>query len=453
VFYEQYGVLEVDPLYLKDYCKLFVEKSAKPEKPEENLSPKLGIKARVKGKLKKILKKLIPSKTRQWLRKNWFGEGPLGRYWFIPHKLRKGLKYAWFGPDSLRPKPIKQERRSRKLLAPEITVGKNFYPITLMADDVVIDLGAIWAVEGLMETIEKYKRQIGFRLVTMIYDLIPIRNPQFFEEIAVENFTAATEWQLRNSDLIFAISNYVKSDISKYALEIKINVCPVETILLGSDLAKRTNKITESKQLDSSNLMSNELAPYVLTVGTIEVRKNHFGMYLAWKRLRKLLHEKTPHLVIAGKPGWLAGGIIHHMQHDPETRDLIKVMTEVSDDKLTELYENCLFTLYPSFEEGWGLPVEESMVYGKLCITSNRSSMPEVGKEYADYVEPDDINSIVNAIIKALEPDYRKNRENLIQEKFKPNTWESCVKGIDEILIKHFGKGENKSIADKKGGY
>jgi glycosyltransferase involved in cell wall biosynthesis len=113
-------------------------------------------------------------------------------------------------------------------------------------------------------------------------------------------------------------------------------------------------------------------------------------------------------------------------------------MTEVSDDKLTELYENCLFTLYPSFEEGWGLPVEESMVYGKLCITSNRSSMPEVGKKYADYVEPDDINSIVNAIIQALDPDYRKNREKLIQETFKPNSWESCALQIEGIIKKYF---------------
>jgi hypothetical protein len=232
---------------------------------------------------------------------------------------------------------------------------------------------------------------------------------------------------MRNSDVLLAISEYVKNEIISHARRNQIEIGPVEKIVLGANV---TN-------VEKKGLLNN-MPPFVVTVGSIEARKNHYGMYMAWKKLKRTLGESTPHLIMAGKPAWQGNEIIYLVQHDPETRDLIKVMTEVSDDKLTELYENCLFTLYPSFEEGWGLPVEESMVYGKLCITSNRSSMPEVGKEYADYVEPDDINSIVNAIIKAIDPNYRKNREKLIQEKFKPNSWESCAMQIEGIINKYF---------------
>ena len=65
----------------------------------------------------------------------------------------------------------------------------------------------------------------------------------------------------------------------------------------------------------------------------------------------------------------------------------------LTDADLKVLYEGCLFTLFPSFYEGWGLPVTESLAFGKPCIASNRSSIPEAGGKLARYIDPNNLTN------------------------------------------------------------
>jgi glycosyltransferase involved in cell wall biosynthesis len=66
----------------------------------------------------------------------------------------------------------------------------------------------------------------------------------------------------------------------------------------------------------------------------------------------------------------------------------IILKSDVSDEELDALYDKCMFTIYPSLYEGWGLPISESLGKGKLCVCSNTSSMPEAGREFALYIDP-----------------------------------------------------------------
>jgi hypothetical protein len=83
-----------------------------------------------------------------------------------------------------------------------------------------------------------------------------------------------------------------------------------------------------------------------------------------------------------------------------------------------------LFTLFPSFYEGWGLPVTESLCYGKVPVTSNSSSLPEAGGEFAEYFtigDDDKLFALVQRLI--YNPEYRYQREQLIKQNYQPRHW------------------------------
>jgi glycosyltransferase involved in cell wall biosynthesis len=80
----------------------------------------------------------------------------------------------------------------------------------------------------------------------------------------------------------------------------------------------------------------------------------------------------------------------------------VRVIHAPSDRELAWLYQNCLFTAYPSLYEGWGLPVGESVWFGKYCVASQATSIPEVCGDLLDYVDPNDLASICACLRKYI---------------------------------------------------
>ena len=111
---------------------------------------------------------------------------------------------------------------------------------------------------------------------------------------------------------------------------------------------------------------------------------------VAFRAFEKLLNERNdvPYLVCVGRLGWRAEEFLFACQDSDFLHGKIKILSDISDNELVALYTNCLLTIYPSFYEGWGLPVGESLGLGKVCITSNLTSLPEVGGDFARYVDP-----------------------------------------------------------------
>jgi glycosyltransferase involved in cell wall biosynthesis len=108
------------------------------------------------------------------------------------------------------------------------------------------------------------------------------------------------------------------------------------------------------------------------------------------------------------------------------------VLADASDDELAALYRGCLFTVYPSFFEGWGLPIIESLAFGKPCLASDRTSLPEAGGNLACYADPDDLNAWYTVIRKLLEhPGELALWEERIRHEFKPT---DCSATIDALL-------------------
>jgi len=189
--------------------------------------------------------------------------------------------------------------------------------------------------------------------------------------------------------------------------------------------------------LNNNNYIVNEdikkLPPFILTVGTIEYRKNHITLINAYRLLVSEGNMDLPALVIVGRPGWLDNSLAYQIENDPSIHNLVHVYSDVSDDDLDYLYRNCLFTVYPSIYEGWGLPVAESLRYGKQCITSNSSSMLEIAPELTRFAHPLKVEEWARSIYELTnDPDMLARENSKVSESYLGTTWEQCA---NEILV------------------
>jgi glycosyltransferase involved in cell wall biosynthesis len=159
---------------------------------------------------------------------------------------------------------------------------------------------------------------------------------------------------------------------------------------------------------------------FVLAVGTLEPRKNLPRLVEAYRRLPAELQDAHP-LVVVGALGWETG----------ETLDALRSLGEravmlgyTSDQALAELYRRCALFCYPSLGEGFGLPVLEAMAAGAAVLTSNVSSLPEVGGDAVEYANPHDVDGIASALESLLaSPQRREELGELARERAKEFSW------------------------------
>jgi glycosyltransferase involved in cell wall biosynthesis len=141
--------------------------------------------------------------------------------------------------------------------------------------------------------------------------------------------------------------------------------------------------------------------------------------------------DAVPSLIFAGQIGWLVDDLLADLMASDYLGGKIVLMPGLSDAELRQAYHSSLFTVFPSLCEGWGLPIAESLMHGKFCVASNRTSIPEVGGDLVDYFDPaneDDVLAKIERLL--LDPGYLKAREARLQAEYRPRTWTDCVHAL-----------------------
>ncbi len=141
--------------------------------------------------------------------------------------------------------------------------------------------------------------------------------------------------------------------------------------------------------------------PYVLSVGTVQPRKNYIRLIHAFNQLTNQLTNQPPiQLLIAGGRGWLYQGILAEAEKHP---DRVRLLGFVDEADLPALYRNAALFAFPSLYEGFGLPVLEAMACGVPVVCSDASSLPEVAGDAALLVDPHDEDALAEAMARGLE--------------------------------------------------
>jgi glycosyltransferase involved in cell wall biosynthesis len=164
---------------------------------------------------------------------------------------------------------------------------------------------------------------------------------------------------------------------------------------------------------------------FLLTVGTIEPRKNIPTLVAAFE---KLPADSKLQLVIAGGNGWLSSPSLKAIENSPR-RNRIVLTDYLNDEDLRELYSSCLVFVYPSLYEGFGLPPIEAMACGAPVVVSNTPALVESTGGAANVADPNDAGDVARVILQLLtDTDERQRLITASQQRAAELTWADAAR-------------------------
>ncbi|HYX30235.1 MAG TPA: glycosyltransferase family 1 protein [Pyrinomonadaceae bacterium] len=230
-------------------------------------------------------------------------------------------------------------------------------------------------------------------IVTTIHDLSFEHLPETFKRRSRLQMRVTIRRTARHAARIIAISEYSRRDIVR-TYDIDPEIITVTPIAPPPNLAHVTNEMA-LKQVRQTYGIEGD---YILSLGSIQPRKNLVRLIEAYSLLRRMQPEgKLPQLVLAGKRGWLDRETMRAAERE-EAGGGIRFTGYVADEHLSALYSGATCFVYASYFEGFGLPVLEAMKCGAPVVAGNRTSIPEVAGEAALLFDPFDVHSLVEAL-------------------------------------------------------
>lgn len=273
----------------------------------------------------------------------------------------------------------------------------------------------------------------GAKVVT-IHDLSVFTMPQCHPYERVKRLSKEMEVSLNRADMIITDSEYVKKEIiAHWGLpEAKIGVVK---LACGEDFYPRSSQDVQ-QTMDKYGLV---YQGYTLYAGTIEPRKNLSNLVKAYQQLPLRVRNQYP-LVLAGHNGWNNAEIFEQIERG-QHQGWVKHLGFVPNDNLPHLFSAAKLFVFPSLYEGFGLPVLEAMASGIPTITSNKSSLPEVGGNAVLYAAPLDVDGMTNLLFKGLfHEDWREEAIQLGLNQANCFSWNRCAEETAAIYKLAFNK-------------
>ncbi|MBD2490177.1 glycosyltransferase [Aulosira sp. FACHB-615] len=279
------------------------------------------------------------------------------------------------------------------------------------------------------------------RIITL-YDLIPILYPQYFNYNS-EHIVKTIIDQIDPNDFVCCISESTQQDICAYRQNLNHNQ------VLVTHLAADQEKFYPCTDSDVINQVKQKYKipnqPYLLTLSTLEPRKNIAHVIRAFLRLIQTHNIHDLNLVLVGTKGWQYEEIFAEIDKFQELKDRIIITGFVPDEDLAPLYSGALAFLYVSFYEGFGLPPLEAMQCGTPVITSNTSSLPEVVGDAGIMLDPNDTSGLENNILRLYsEPELRKNLAKKSLQQAQNFSWDKYIQ--ETIKIYELAKAKSQTL-------
>lgn len=282
--------------------------------------------------------------------------------------------------------------------------------------DCVVCLGGSWNTLDLFRYLQKADllKPGAADLAVLVPDMIPTLSKCVTGAVAVPQFEHWLKELMRLGAPFLVNSDSMLNDLKKWCSRHDYSDVNVAKFAFGDEMVLLSGNCVRA------DVLALEGRPYVLAVGPFTGRKNGGNLIRAWRSIAaRLPQDRLPLLVFAGSEA--GDGVVRcGLSEDVAAWDKLRFILSPNDFDLHRLYKNCLFTVYPSLYEGWGLPISESLWHGKVCATSNVSSMPEVGGKRCEYFDPTDPSDMAQVI------------ERLIRN---PAYLEACARRIDHAQL------------------
>ncbi len=279
---------------------------------------------------------------------------------------------------------------------------------------------------GLLDSELFIELKTSYRAEFIIYihDIIPIEYPEYCRPGSKQDHIRRLENINRiNAFLIF--NSVDTSDRVNRFFESNFGTRPRSIVsYIGADNV--AHSAGDPKALFSE--------PYFVVVGTIEGRKNHLGLLQIWRDFA-MSEELTPKLIIIGKRGWNNASVIDMLKLCDSIKPHVLELNDLADDQLFGIVRSASAMLFPSFSEGWGMPLVEALSLGVPVICSDIPVFREASRGVSEYIHPLDLQKWRATILEYAAPDSPRRAAAVTRiADYHPPSWQDMFDQFDTVL-------------------
>lgn len=274
---------------------------------------------------------------------------------------------------------------NEKILRPQKKLMSSIWRIHFIKKDIKAKTLDIF--HGLSSEIPLFVNWKNTKTVVTIHDLIFLKYPQYYHYFDALIYKFKYKYACHKADKIIAISEQTKNDIIHH-FDIPENKIEVIYQSIQNIYRKEITEV-ERKAITKKYKIND---PFILSVGTLEPRKNQLNIVKAFHQL----NDRNLELVLVGRGKKYKDEILAYIENNKIEN--IKVLSDVKTEDLPALYQSCLTFVYISSYEGFGIPIVEALASKKPIIAAKGSCLEEAAREGAVYIEPDNISQITEAV-------------------------------------------------------
>ncbi len=265
------------------------------------------------------------------------------------------------------------------------------------------------------------RRQI--RPVFMVHDLIPLTHAEYCRPGVDATHRHRIQTALKHASGLIANSQATLDSLAVEAQRASLPLPPTVVAHLASGVS---HSHPTPRPLP---------APYFVMLGTIEPRKNHWFILHVWRRLIEQLGAAAPKLLIIGRRGWECENVVDMLERCESLKGVVIEEAHCSDEQLHTYLQHAQALLFPSFVEGYGMPLAEALALKVPVLASDLDVFHEIADDIPDYLDPLDgpgWRARIHAYARADSPERAAQLTRI--ERFREPTWAEHFERVDGFL-------------------
>ena len=266
-------------------------------------------------------------------------------------------------------------------------------------------------------------RRRGARPIVVIHDLIPVTHPEYCRPGERERHVTRMKCAINISAGIVANSQHTLNVLEDFGRRHRLPLPPSLVALLAGGIP------------DQALAARPISAPYFVILGTIEPRKNHWMLLQIWRRLVETMGKAAPKLVVIGQRGWECENVVDLLERTTQLKQSVIELPYCSDEQLGTYLHHAQALLFPSFAEGYGMPITEALSIGVPVIASDLAVFREIAGDVPEYIEPLDGKKWQQVIADYTSAQSVPRAAQLQRiTSFNPTTWDQHFDAVDAFL-------------------
>lgn len=355
-----------------------------------------------------------------------------GKFCLLSHRLFE----AWLARE------IEREELLQETAREEMLCLSSF-----CSEDTFLEMDAGWGnFTPPRPWLYRELKKRSVKLLVFVHDVIPVTYPQFCDRETVIAYLGYLGAVLSYADGIITSTQAVQDEITKIAVRLGISRPPGKVSWLGSNLCR---EVSDEGDIDAEILANLKGKKFVLSVGTIELRKNHRLLLDAFE---EGLFEKDVSLVLVGLGEGNTATLQNKINESPYAGKQFFWFDRVDDNTLSWFYAHAYLVGISTFEEGSCLSVVEALQQGAPVLAADIPVIREVGRDFCEYFASNDDKSFVDKVVELLEHEEKYMALKRHTTEFEAFTWgetaANIIRAVNEIPFRESSLSLSESQAD-----